>query len=406
MKNAKIHILWDSSQLWGIMAWRALRLMGASPKFILAREITQCGLMRKQPALLLAPGGSARQKALALGPEGLRAIRDWVEQGGSYLGFCGGAGLALSPKSPDAGLGLCPWQRKSYPDRLYHLVSGKLLADAAGKLLEFPVWWPGRFAEDKTDEIEILARYQAPGPDLWLADMPLFEAPVEILKQWQKEQGFNAALCFTPGQPLIIAGNYGAGRYILSYVHLETPDSGDANGYLASILSSLGICQISSVVPAWNLGAWQLNPAFGPELGTALELLQNVMTLAEQLGFFFKRTPWLWGWRRGAPGMACNNLLACLVELAQMELRAVAHWHSKKEELSRLMAIFALQGQDWLWNWRLAETLNADRQKKALLEKQRDEIFGHPMLGGGLMARLLTTLEEMIYLNQADTGTE
>ena len=41
------------------------------------------------------------------------------------------------------------------------------------------------------------------------------------------------------GQPAIIAGSYGKGQYILSYSHLETADSKDANQILAHMLKSL-----------------------------------------------------------------------------------------------------------------------------------------------------------------------
>lgn len=404
MKKNDIHILWDSSHLWGLMAWRALRMMGASPKLVLAQKITQGWLLRKQPDILLVPGGSARQKALALGKKGLLAIRDWVGQGGIYLGFCGGAGLALRQKKPLAGLGLCPWQRKSYPERLYHLISGPLQANVEGKLLELPVWWPGRFEEDSTEAVEILARFVAPARELWLADLPFMEAPPGILSQWRSEAGLDAALSFAPGQPLIVSGQSGAGKYVLSYVHLETPASPDANTYLAQLLAKLAGMRLGCEVSPWIMRSGSMDNTWGREIEEALAAMDAILLLGEKLGFFFRRMPWLWGWRRDAPGMACNNLLACLKALAQMppQKSAKCYWHRNRKEFARLMGEFAAQGQDWLWHWRMAQTLGTWQYKRENLEKKRNQIFGHAMFGGGIVGNLLNILEKLIYLCQND----
>lgn len=78
----------------------------------------------ERPRSCLSPAGNARLKARALGEKGRQAVRDYLAEGGRYLGFCGGAGLALSQHRSQDGLGLCPWGRAPYPERLHHLISG------------------------------------------------------------------------------------------------------------------------------------------------------------------------------------------------------------------------------------------------------------------------------------------
>ena len=129
-------ILWDASHIWGLMVWRALCALGLPCRLVKGQDIANGALFRKpcpqgtpgkaQEAapLLLVPGGNARLKARALGEKGRQAVRDYLAEGGRYLGFCGGAGLALSQHRSQDGLGLCPWGRAPYPERLHHLISG------------------------------------------------------------------------------------------------------------------------------------------------------------------------------------------------------------------------------------------------------------------------------------------
>ncbi len=50
----------------------------------------------RQFDVLVAPGGSASKQAAAMGDEGRQAVRDFVCNGGGYLGVCAGAYLATS----------------------------------------------------------------------------------------------------------------------------------------------------------------------------------------------------------------------------------------------------------------------------------------------------------------------
>lgn len=430
-----IHILWDASHIWGLMAWRALRALGLPCRLVKGQEIAEGALLGKPgsrqqagcaapPALLVAPGGNARLKALALGEAGRAAVRAYLEQGGAYLGFCGGAGLALSHRNPREGLQLCPWSRAAYPQRLHHLISGHVrvlarcheeLAPPAkarhkdGALLSLPVWWPGRFAAENTEGVRVLAAYAAPDADFWLADLPLRRIPEHVFEAWQALYGVNLSADFLTGQPLVVSGAYGRGRYVLSYSHLETPQSPDANAWLAHLLRRLaGLEPRRELTPGWQLDnpvpAWPDDASAAPLLD-ALRRTRALLDLAVEHHLFFQRAPWLWGWRAGLPGAACNNLHAALCTAVSLTPsgQALAYWRDIRSRFAELAALFAAGAEGYLLARRLAETLSPtlpDAVDKRGLDNQREALFGHPMHGGGLIEELLTMTEELIYLAQ------
>lgn len=416
MNDGTVAILWDASHLWGLMAHRAMSALGVPHSFIMAQEIAQGALFRKRPAILLVPGGSARQKALALGVKGIAAVQEWTSVGGFYLGFCGGAGLALSTGAEDGqgsdagqihGLGLCPWHRKVFRDRIYHLISGHVLARTTEGPMSLPVWWPGRF-EEGDGAVDVLARYEAPGADLWLADLPLASVPMDILRQWHDLGRVDASQVIKTGQPLVISGDYGQGGYVLSYAHLETPDSPEANGWLARIIAQKSCLRPQSAsIPPWRIPGKGACEGWGHagRSKSHLDVWLKIMALGHELGFFFERSPWLQGWRRGAPGMGCNHLLACL--------DALCHLRSGPEEqtgensgngdadgeLEALFANFCREAEISLWDLRLTSTLE-EKNTSETLEAARNRLFGHPMLGGGMIECLLALLEKLIYRYQ------
>ena len=461
------------------MAWRAVRAMGLPCRLVKGQEIAQGILLGKpqrfhasgeaqlsaatdknaadRAALLLVPGGNARLKAAGLGEAGRAAVRQWIEAGGNYLGFCGGAGLALSHAAPKDGLGICPWSRAGYPERLHHLISGHArvrmregdefsfcppaggaAGSAGGQAYSMngpattaeksgqcpsprqsqpqqdapggpslPVWWPGRFAAEDNTPVRVLAAYDAPDADFWLADLPLQSVPPYIFDQWQALYGVNLSADFLKGQPLVVSGDYGQGHYVLSYSHLETPHSPDANAWLAQLLQQLtGLAPSRADVPLWQLRhpchAW---PEDSGPLLAALRHMRGLLDLAVEHHLFFARTHWLWGWRAGLPGAACNNLHAALCTAASLapSPAALAYWREVEPRFSKLADLFAAGAEGYFLACRLAETLHPtlpDAVDRRGLDNQRQALFGHPMSGGGLMEELLDITEELIFLSQ------
>ena len=467
-----ICILWDASHIWGLMAWRAVRALGLPCRLVKGQEIAEGAYLGKPGgvspngglhqggagvSLLLVPGGNARLKASALGKNGREAVRQWVERGGNYLGFCGGSGLALTHPNPDHGLNICPWARAAYPERLYHLISGHVRAHVAsghefsprrpaapasppvnghndtgataplcpgvrraaarqaqsGIASEIftpslPVWWPGRFAPEKNDRVTVLASYGSPDADFWLADLPLQSLPSKVFSHWRDLYGLNLSADFLEGQPMAVTGAYGQGRYVLSYSHLETPHSPDANAWLAQLLRSMtGLAPTREDVPLWQLrhpcAAWP--EGSGGPLLDALRHMRELLDLAVAHHLFFGRTHWLWGWRTGLPGAACNNLHAALCTAASLEpsAAALAYWQQVAPRFAKLEGLFAAGAEDYFLACRLAETLSPtmpDAIDKRGLDHQRESLFGHPMNGGGILSELLEMTEELVYLSQ------
>ena len=405
-----IAILWDASHIWGYLLLHAVRSTGIPYRVLKGLDIAQTGLSGK---MLMVPGGSARRKAEALGPAGAEAVRRFVRQGGRYVGFCGGAGLALAD-----GLGLCPWRRDGMTDRLQHLVSGHLSCtlsaqselvppSLAGGTALLPVWWPGRFNEpDTPDDVQVLARYSAPGPDLYVADMPFSSMPADILAEWQSMYGVMLRPSLLDDRPCAVSGNYGRGNWLLSYSHLETPSgsfpgSEQAGAWLLHILRlwcGLPTGQVS--LPALDFDTlpvlWE-----DDVLLTARASLLELLALAEHLGLLFPRNSWLLGWRSGVPGAQFNSLNAALSTTLSLrpDDRRISLWRERRNEFENAFTLFFQGARSWLLARRLADTL-ADSAPgmlpRELLEDQRRALFGSPMFGGGLSEQLLNILEELV----------
>ena len=207
---------------------------------------------------------------------------------------------------------------------------------------------------------------------------------------------------------MAVTGAYGQGRYVLSYSHLETPHSPDANAWLAQLLRSMtGLEPTREDVPLWQLrhpcAAWP--EGSGGPLLDALRHMRELLDLAVAHHLFFGRTHWLWGWRTGLPGAACNNLHAALCTAASLEPSAAAltYWQQVSPRFTKLEGLFAAGAEDYFLACRLAETLSPtmpDAIDKRGLDHQRESLFGHPMNGGGILAELLEMVEELVYLSQ------
>lgn len=405
-----INILWDASHIWGYLLLHAVKATGIPFRVLKGENIAHSGLTGK---MLLVPGGSARRKFEALGPQGTEAVRRFVEDGGHYMGFCGGAGLALAD-----GLGLCPWKRDGMPDRMQHLVSGHLVCEVAsgnpivpaalaGKPALLPVWWPGRFDEPADHQgVEVLARYRAAGPDLYVADMPYSSMPSDILSEWNAMYGVTLRPSILDGKPCAVMGKLGRGSWLLSYSHLETPSDGSpgsehASHWFLHILREWSGCDIAlNALPPLTPSALPILWEDADLISAALRL-EALLELAQNLGLLFPRNPWLLGWRSGVPGSQFNSLRAALCTTLEMkpDNRRLSLWNDRREEFCKAFDLFEQGARSWLLARRLSETLadaNPAMLPRELLIDQRRSLFGSPMFGGGLSEELMDMLEELV----------
>lgn len=406
-------LLWDESHLWGLLVWRALEAFGLEAAPVRCAQVADGWLDRNRPDALVVPGGVARRKSLALGDAGKTAIRRYLQAGGAYLGFCGGSGLGLTGEH---GLAICPWTRAPLGDRLLHLVSGHIHVSMHAAAEGFrpsglddaplaPVWWPARFEPAPHPDVEVLASYAEPGEDFWVADIPLAQLPASALDAWEAEHGVAIRPRFLSGQPCVVRGRTGKGQYLLSYAHLETPDSPQANAWLAHLLERLGgQPPLRRDVPAWDLGALSAHAIRWdePVLLRAWSILEEAVTLGREHLLLFPRTSWLLGWRAGLPGAHLNHfrslLHACLTRppvdeaAAWLEPRAGAF----ADQLER----FHRELHGYLLAERLAMTFARslpDTVSRRALTARREALFGTSMEPGGLFAPLLEVVDETAW---------
>lgn len=384
-RDAEILLLWDEGQLWSLLALRGLAALVSPERVRVARAqaIAQEGLAGKT-RLVLVPGGAARRKSQVLGASGRAALRDLVARGGSYLGFCGGAGLALTwgEEPGTAGLGLCPWGRKRLVNPLQHFVSGHLttreadhaLVPTGDDAMQLPVWWPARFGPPdsgpgeepdlslgtaRPDGVSVLARYETPADDFWVADLDTSKLPGGALTDLGERYGLSLTPRSLTDQPAVVTGRHGLGAYVLSYAHLETPGSPAANHWFAHLLGSLSGTPVStSAIPCWELTGGETRTAH-PVLSSIIETLETIVELGLTHGLLFPRTAWLLGWRAGIPGGQLNNLLT-LAHTARVLTptdAALAHLDAAKAWAPELLQQFAEAARDYFLAERVAATL-------------------------------------------------
>ncbi len=398
-----VGVLWDAAHLWGYLLLNALERANMPFRLLKAQDINQSLTGCK---LLLTPGGAARQKALALGLQGQQAIRKFVENGGTYVGFCGGAGLALS--GWQGALGLCPWGRETLHgentkgnslaakqgERLQHLLSGHVWLKRGEEQILAPVWWPSRFEEGASDEVRVLARYQSAGPDFFVADIPYNSLPEGTLADWESVFGVRLTPSFFDNKPCVLEGEYGKGHYLLSYSHLETPDSPQANSWLWEILGEKNLPPLPAWHPEDAQTVWD-----APELVWAQEKLDALLQLGLESGLFFPRAPWLLGWKTGVPGPAFNSLRLALA-YARSHVpseKALVIWEKNKAKFMQKATLFFEGASSWLLARRLVDAVaDARFLSPALLEDQKQALFGAPMQSGGLVHDLQIMLEGFV----------
>ncbi len=398
-----IALYWDHSHIWGFLVWHSLSSLSIPFKLVTASDLLE---QEFDFSLLIVPGGSARLKAQALGEIGHEKIRKFVKNGGKYLGFCGGAGFALSSKE---GLGICPWKRSTISDRILHHISGhlfvassknNLIPKVAQEKAQVPVWFPGRFAAEENDDIEILLKYIKPSSDFYMSDLPitLFD------KEYQEESFDLYGASLDPkvhNEPVSILGKYGHGEYILSYAHLETPASPFANQLYFNILNYFSACSIKQkIVP--NLELDSLTVLWQDEvLDEACLKLQNLMKLALELNLLFNRTAWLEGWKQGMQGVQFANLKIALFLLRSISPNKLMlnKWQSEKAEFLELFELFIHAARSWLYSKRLCLSM-PHLISERMLKDQQERLFGKAMEFGGICGDLVNRLERIFLLSR------
>lgn len=363
LNSAKIALFWDKSFLWGLIAYDTLKELGVSFELLTGTDIREGGLNGYD--VLVVPGGWAGDKIVALGDGGRERIREYVSGGGSYLGICGGAGLALSHEN---GLGLAPISRMPTRTRVPSFSGGiELEPEAPDHPMwngfstggVFHAWWPGQFSLDEAADVRVLARYGAPMADSFVTDLPVFDTM--DWKRWEKRYSINLNPERIEGEPAVIEANFGSGKVFLSYLHFETPGDTDGHAVLINILDYLSAEMTFSspaqpagvsvpisdaeVVGSENLppgpacpkvsGPDAVRPRFaGPEAvfsevagrqddkdasalaGELAKSIERLVAFGKQNFLWYQRNDWILQWRRGVRGVEYSTLYAMFEKLA------------------------------------------------------------------------------------------
>ncbi len=403
-----VALLWDESFLWGIMSYKALQKVGLPFDLIRAGEIKKGRL--ENYAVLFVPGGWSSNKMKALGDEGGDSIKTFVHNGGSYLGLCGGAGLAGLD-----GLGLLNIKRKPTQERVPSF-SGRI----ALKTFEHPLWtdirepvfhawWPPQFFVPAGDDIRILATYQDALPDSFSSD--LNTGDIVSGGRWQElEQRYEINL--DPkrliGDPAVIEGTCGRGRVMLSLVHFDTPDDANGEQVMRNIWEVLSPGGGMSPVDGKYLNSSVSSPPHFPIL-PLLRKCEAAVTGLIDFGIrnflWFWRNPMLLQWRRGVRGLEYCTLYIMMREIAE-RLNERQHDNNAQVEeqlqsISRRLFYFSQTAKALLMRERLAmqnARITYDRCDDPEIQKIREKLFSSSKSHGGLFKILLDELDNLLYL--------
>ncbi len=311
----KVAFFWDESLLWGLMAYKMLKSEGLPFDLIDSHDIRSGGL--DACAALFVPGGWAAHKIERLGDEGVAAIRRFVEEGGNYLGICGGAGLATAGE-----LGITAIRRKPAKERVPSF-SGRIRVDLKDHPIwhglgshVFHAWWPSQFSLEGAD-VKVLAEYGEAMPDSYSSDVCVGEASRRGM--WGELESAYGILLNPErlrGEPAVVESALGKGKVVLSLVHFDTP--GDVNGALVmrNLWTYLG--GEEALTRAHEDVTGDPVPP-GGRLGEDIARLESDVGALIEKGIrnslWFTRNDFLLQWRRGVRGLEYCTLYQMIREI-------------------------------------------------------------------------------------------
>jgi putative intracellular protease/amidase len=411
-------LLWEESFLWGVMARQALSEAGLPFDLLRAADIRAGALDRY--LLLFVPGGWASHKISALGGRGMEEIRRFVERGGSYLGICGGAGMATQD-----GLGLLPIGRKPRTERVPSF-SGSIRVSTSAPLLlhgtEMPVfhaWWPSQFQIEDRD-VRVIATYLEAQTGAFSADIPIEAGSEHGWAALEKRYEILLDPDRLIGEPAVVEGRFGRGKVLLSLLHFDTP--GDRNG--TAVLRNLwdDLAPGGLTAPAADEDPSEGHtPADLPQgAWTSLKAIEKAaadwVATGERNFLWYWRTPCLLQWRRGVRGLECSTLVAMIAELRRrLERRGAGDLWGRPglsgpldpgllfadlETIRRGIVPFVKKAKRLLIRERFymqTAPLSPLHCNEEGIRRLRGELFGTGMSHGGEFKRLIDALDGLLW---------
>ncbi len=412
-----VAILWDQSFLWGLFLYDALYEGDVSFDIVNSGEI-RAGALKKYK-LLIVPGGWASQKIELLGDRGASLIRDFIYNGGRYIGFCGGAGMVLTGRN---SLGIVPVGRLPLEERLPS-ASGQVLIEwqddrnglfSKGQTLKTSIWWPAQFKIPEEEPVNILATYCGLGDDFWVSDIVFRDSNIDDIdiNGLEKLYGINLdPFKFLLGRPAVIEYVFGKGKLFLSYPHLETPGNLDSRNFLFKLVNQY--ISESCCKPELSDDCTIIK---SPILPSHVERIRKVKARVEELVdygmshfLWYWRTPWLLGWRRGIRGLEYSMLFTVLTFLYRAFQALSVHEKRGKSDgfwNDRLNMLDSMIGEFCEKAFRLVKYERFASMKQVLpklgevndqIDPLRKHLFGSGMNHGGICREIFNILDDCLF---------
>ena len=386
------------------MAYKALKAAGLPFELVRAEDIRNGALA--DYGTLFVPGGWASNKAKALGEEGINAIRKFVDHGGNYIGFCGGAGLATQD-----GIGLVPVMRRPTKDRVPSF-SGRIRLSLSDSPLwkgitepVFHAWWPSQFLVD--ENVKVLATYGEALPDAFTSDVNVGDGT--STGSWNDLEAvyqINLDPKRLAGESAVIEGTYGKGTVLLSLVHFDTPEDGNGAAVLRNIWRYLGCVWNTQDASEHSL---QQGSNFIPALDNGIVNIKQATDGLIELGLrnflWFWRNPMLLQWRRGVRGLEYCTLSVMVHEVAAL-LERSAGLPTSPDVACRIQRVrdlarpFADKAGELLLRERFAmqnEHITYERCQDQKIASLRDELFSRSKSHGGVFKELIDEIDHLLY---------
>ncbi len=420
--SSKVAFLWDESFLWGLMSYKAFLANGLSFDLIGCEDVRKGKL--KEYAMLFVPGGWASNKLKSLGKDGVSAIEQFVREGGSYLGFCGGAGLATMD-----GMGLLNVRRKPTKERVPSL-SGRIrfnlkahpiwtgLVDSGesgpGRAPSdiFQVWWPSQFVVT-SDTVKVLATYAEAMDDSFSSDLNVGDTRAnEGWSELEKAYAINLDPARLRNEPAVVEGMSGKGRVILSLVHFDTPDDHNGSVVLKNLWQHLAEEKAAQYAHTSIEGKTSGNSDdVIVRIASGLEAkVQELISFGIRNFLWFWRNRMLLQWRRGVRGLEYCTLYTMVKEIAgilKLTLPSSADDAAFPGELRKgidtiqaLLVPFVDDAKRLLFMERLAMQnghITYERCDDREVTKIREELFSTSKSYGGSFKNLIDEIDRVLF---------
>lgn len=399
-------LLWDESFLWGVMAYATLKKLGLPFELVRAEDV-RAGCLEDY-SFVFVPGGWSSNKLKSLGDEGAEAIRGFVRDGGGYLGFCGGAGLATSD-----GLGLLDVRRKPTTERVPSF-SGRIrvktqkhdIWDGMPDSI-FHAWWPPQFGA-RGKGIRVLARYGKALSDSFSSD--LNTGDVAMAGNWTELEHIykiNLDPSRIADEPTVIEGRYGEGKVILSLIHFDTTDDSSGGIILSNLWNYLldGCVSFkesetpqSILIKSSEAGEPSVSFVIATELESAAS---NLIDLGIRNFLWFWRNPLLLQWRRGVRGLEYCTLYVMIRQITVLINNSPdPEIEETLKGLRKKLLPFLRKATELLIRERIALQqghITYERSGDAAIQTLREELFSKSKSYGGRFKEILDELDSIVY---------